>query len=52
MLIELEYSEGVSVDALRGRDALLSYIDDVREQLRRHNIAFTGSLQRVSGEYA
>jgi hypothetical protein len=38
--------EGVPVEALRRRDALLTYIDDVREQLRRHNVDFTVRLQR------
>jgi hypothetical protein len=32
--------EGVIVDLLRRRDALVTYIHDVRKQLQRHNIAF------------
>ena len=42
--------EGVNVDALRQREALLTYIEDVRKELQRHTIAFTANLQRVHAQ--
>jgi len=38
------------VDALRQREALLTYIEDVRKKLQRHTTAFAANLQRVHAQ--
>ena len=40
--------EGVIVDLLRPRDALVTFIHDVRTQLQGHNIAFATSASATS----
>jgi hypothetical protein len=39
--------EGICLDNLRRREALLDYIDDVREQLKQRRIAFATNLSCV-----
>ena len=46
--IEQEFVvEGIDVDTLRRREALLDYIDDVREQLQRRRVSFAANVRCV-----